>query len=71
MPELREIAQQKILVFSLQLVITLLALGKRPAFFRERFLEIANSFLKTVGHFRYGWPDGVVELDLELVFVGF
>ena len=70
MPELGEIAQQKVLVFSLQLVVTLLALGKRAAFFLERLLEIANSFLKTDGHFRYGWPDGVAELNLELVLVG-
>ena len=70
MPELGEIAQQKVLVFSLQLVVTLLALGKRMAFFLERLLEIANSFLKTNGHFRYGWPDGIAELNLELVFVG-
>lgn len=70
MPELGEIAQQKVLVFSLQLVVTLLALGKRTAFFLERLLEIANSFLKRVGHFRYSWPDGIAELNLELVFVG-
>ena len=53
MPELGEITQQKVLVFSLQLVVTLLALGKRAAFFLERLLKIANSFLKTAGHFRY------------------
>ena len=70
MPELGEIAQQKVLVFSLQLVVTLLALGKRAAFLLERLLEIANSFLKTDGHFRHGWPDGIAELNLELVFVG-
>jgi len=70
MPELGEIAQQKVLVFSLQLVVTLLALGKRAAFFLERLLEIANSFLKTDGHFRYGRPDGIAELNLKLVFVG-
>ena len=46
-PELGEIAQQKVLVFSLQLVITLLALGQSAAFFLERLLKIANSFLKT------------------------
>ena len=70
MPELGEITQQKVLVFSLQLVVTLLALGKRVAFFLERLLEIANSFLKTDGHFRYGRPDGIAELNLKLVFVG-
>src|SRR5260370_35782454 len=32
-PELGEIAQQKVLVFSLQLVVTLLALGKRLPLF--------------------------------------
>ena len=70
MPELGEIPQQKVLVFSLQLVVTLLALGKREAFFLERLLKVANSFLKTVGHFRYRRPDGIAELNLELVFVG-
>ena len=69
-PESGEVAQQKVLVFSLQFVVTLLALGKRLAFFIERLLKIANSFLKTNGHFRYGWPDGIAELNLELVFVG-
>ena len=69
MPELRQVTQQKVLVFSFQLVVTLLALGKRAAFLLERFLEITNPFLKTVRHFRYGWSDGVAELNLELVFV--
>ena len=70
MPELREIAQQEVLVFSLQFVVTLLALGEGAAFFLECLLEIANAFLKTNGHFRYGWPDGVAELNFDLVFVG-
>jgi len=70
MPELRQVAQQEVLVFSLQLNVTLLALGKGSAFLLECLLEIANSFLKTNGHFRYGWPDGLAELNLELVFVG-
>ena len=70
MPELGEITQQKVLVFSLQLVVTLLALGKRAAFFLERLLEVANSLLKTGGHFRYARSDRVAELNLELVFVG-
>ena len=70
MPDSGEIAQQKILVFSLQLVVTMLTLGKRAAFFLERLLEIADSFLKTAGHFRYGRPERIVELNLELVFVG-
>ena len=52
--DLRKITQQKILVFSLQLVVTLLALGQRAAFFLERLLKIANSFLQTAGHFRQG-----------------
>src|SRR6476659_10227175 len=70
MADLGEVPQQKVLVFSLQLVVTLLALGKRAAFFLERLLEVANSFLKASGHFRYGRPDGIAELNLELVFVG-
>lgn len=70
MPELGEIAQQKVLVFSLQLVVTLLARGKRATFFLERLFKIPNSFLKTDGHFPHGWPDGIAELNLELVFVG-
>src|SRR4029077_1284476 len=57
-------------VFSLQLVVTLLALGKRAAFFLERLLEIADSLLKAAGHFRYRRPDGIAKLNLELVFVG-
>src|SRR5262249_28494575 len=40
MPELREIAQQEVLVFSLQFVVTLLALGEGAAFFQECLLEI-------------------------------
>ena len=70
MPALGEIAQQKILVFSLKLVVTLLALSKRAAFFLESLLEIANPFLKTVGHFRHARTDGVAKFNLELVFVG-
>ena len=70
MPDSGEIAQQKILVFSLQLVVTMLTLGKRAAFFLERLFEVANSLLKTNRHFRNTWSDGVIELNLELVFVG-
>ena len=70
MAELGEITQQKVLVFSLQLVVTLLALGKRAAFFLERLFKIANSFLKTAGHFCYARPERIVELNLELIFVG-
>jgi len=48
----------------------MLTLGKRAAFFLERLFEVANSLLKTNRHFRNTWSDGVVELNLELVFVG-
>ena len=71
MADLGEIPQQKVLVFSLQLVVTLLALGKRAAFFLERLLKIANSFLKTARHFRQGRSYRIAQFNLELVFVGF
>jgi hypothetical protein len=69
--ELGEITQQKVLVFLLQLVVTLLALGQCAAFFLKRLLKIANSFVETTGHFRYARPDGIAKLNLELVLVGF
>src|SRR4029453_16022734 len=68
MPGLRQVAPQEILIFSLQLVVTLLALRKRAPLFLERLLEIANSFLKTDRHFRYGRPDGIAELNFNLIF---
>src|SRR5262245_38516371 len=68
-PNSGEIAQQEILVFSLQLVVALLTFGQCAAFFLDRLLEIANSFLKVQRHFRDGWCDRITELNLKLVFV--
>ena len=59
MPELRQVAQQEVLIFSLQFCVTLLALSKGAAFFLESVLKIANAFLKANGHLRHCWPDGI------------
>jgi hypothetical protein len=44
----------------------LLALRERTAFFLERLLKIANSFLETDGHLCHGWTDRSTELNLYL-----
>ena len=69
--DLGQIAQQEVLVFSFQFVVTLLTLDQRATLFLECLLEIANSFLKTDGHFRDAWSKGITELNLKLVFVAF